>query len=366
MKIGSVRRRAPLTHSAPPLEIPEPGGTVLLQFYGVLARVETDDAEVLRRVQMDFSYFQAEPGVEGEAAYTIDARRAEPDWDALPELTAQVQTPRNHCYTQGDLTYLDYHGSALGVYDRSRNHLEVVSESVDRLHEIVYLSILSRVGELLERKGLHRVHALAMGRGDQSALFMMDSGGGKSTLGMAFLQEEPGFQMVSEDSPLVDRKGRVYPFPLRLGVLPPFPEGVEAEHIYRLDRMEFDPKYLISLDAFEGRMGKGTYTPRHLFIGRRRLGQKCVIRSVGRLEGLKALMRHMVVGVGLYQGLEFLLRSSPLDLIRGVRVFLGRGVAALRMLFRSKVHVVELGRDRAHNLETVVAFLNEQAFGEPG
>ena len=315
---------------------------------------------------MDFSYFVTEPPEGGSAEYTIQTRQMEPRWNELPELTAQVQTPRNHCYTQGDLTYLDYSGKALGVYDRSKNHLDVYSSHVHMLHEIVYLSILSRVGELLERRGLHRVHALAVGREHDTALFMMDSGGGKSTLGMGFLREDPRYQIVSEDSPLVDHKGRVYPFPLRLGILPPFPEGIPPEHIYRLDRMEFDPKYLVSLDAFPGRMGEGEYKPTHLFIGKRRLGNACVIRRASRWAGFKALLRHMVVGVGLYQGLEFLLRSSPLDLLRGIRVFMGRFVAAVRLLRRAQVHVVELGRDRDHNLREVIEFLDEASFGAPG
>ncbi len=357
-----VQERTPFHDRSNPRSV---GGTLWLDFHGVLALVRTNSDEVRDRVAKDFSYFLCETSPEQEAAaeYSVEANNAVPDWDALPELTATVQTPRNHCYTDGDVTYLDYHGSALGTYHRTRNHLDVVSTDIHRLHEIVYLSILSRVGELLERKGLHRVHALAVAHGGEAALFMMDSGGGKSTLGLGFLEHGHEFKMISEDSPLVDRKGNVHAFPLRIGVLPPFPDTVDEQHVYRLDRMEFDPKYLIATRAFPDRIGGPVTRPRHLFIGKRRLGHGCVIRPVSRLTGFKALLRHMVVGVGLYQGLEFLLRSSALDLIRGSTTFFGRLTAALRMLLRSKVYVAELGRDREHNLEQILAFLRAQDVG---
>jgi hypothetical protein len=334
-----------------------------LDFHGVLARVLTDTLEVRDRVAKDFSYFVSDPPGSGDPAYTVRTRQTEPDWDALPELAARVQTPRNHCYTDGDLTYLDYFGSALAVYDRSRNYLTVESVDTHRLHEITYLSLLSRVGELLERRGLHRLHALAVGRQGETALFMMDSGGGKSTLGLGFLNSSDRYELISEDSPLIDRRGRVHPFPLRFGVLPPLPEGIAEEHIYYLERMEFKPKYLIALSAFDGRIGQGVSRPKYLFIGRRRLGRECVIRRASRWAGFKALTRQMIVGVGLYQGLEFLLRSSPLDLIRGSRVFAGRLVAAVGLLARARVQVVELGRDPDRNVERVIAFLDEQGLG---
>ena len=46
---------------------------------------------------------------------------------------------------------------------------------------------------------------------------MLPSGGGKSTLALRALQE-PGIGLISEDSPLLDRRGRLHPFPLRIGV----------------------------------------------------------------------------------------------------------------------------------------------------
>jgi hypothetical protein len=74
----------------------------------------------------------------------------------------------------------------------------------------------------------------------------------------------------------------------------------------------------------------------------------------------------MIVGVGLYQGVEFLLRTSLLDLLGLAGIGLSRVRAASALLRRSEVHVVELGRDGAFNVETVRAFLAARGFGAKG
>ena len=342
--------------------------TMEFSFYGATVSVETGDEELLRRVSDDFSVFAAEAPTRGREHLSIRASLRRPDYDALPPLTATVYTPRNICYSEGDVTYIDYFGRALALYDRRLRSLDVSCEDLDLLHEIVYLTILSRVSETLERDGLHRIHAFGLQSGGEAALFLMPSGGGKTTLTLGFLGLGAPWRLISEDSPFVDRKGRVHPFPLRIGVLgtqpPPFP----AEHVTFIRRMEFEPKHLVSLAAFGDCLATGASAPRFLFVGKRSLGRGCTIRAVGKRTGWKALVEGMIVGVGLYQGVEFLLRTSVLDLFALAGIGLSRVRAAWALLRRSEVHVVELGRDGAVNVETVRAFLAAKGFGaqEPG
>jgi hypothetical protein len=335
-------------------------------FYGATVSVETRDEELLRRVSDDFGVFAAEAPTRGREHLSIRASLRRPDYDALPPLTATVYTPRNVCYSEGDVTYIDYFGRALALYDRRLRSLDVSCDDLDLLHEIVYLTILSRVSETLERDGLHRIHAFGLQSGGDAALFLMPSGGGKTTLTLGFLKLGPPWRLISEDSPFVDRKGRVHPFPLRIGVLgtepPPFP----AEHVTFIRRMEFEPKYLVALAAFGDCLATEASLPRFLFVGRRSLGRSCTIRVVGKWSGWKALLEGMIVGVGLYQGVEFLLRTSLLDLFGLAGIGLSRARAAWALLRRSEVHVVELGRDGAVNVETVRAFLASKGFGANG
>lgn len=344
----------------------EPVKTIGFSFYGATVTVETADEEVARRLADDFAFFTAEGAGRGREHLSIRAARRRPDYDALPPLTATVYTPRNVCYSQGDLTYIDYFGRAIALYDRRLRSLDVSCDDLDLLHEIVYLTILSRVSETLERDGLHRVHAFGLEAGGEAALFLMPSGGGKTTLTLGFLKLGAPFRLISEDSPFVDPKGSVHPFPLRIGILgtepPPFP----PEHVTFIRRMEFGPKHLVSLAAFGDGLARDASAPRFLFVGRRSLGRACTIRAVGKGTGWKALLEGMVVGVGLYQGVEFLLRTSVLDLFGLAGIGLSRVRAAWALLRRSEVHVVELGRDGAVNVEAVRAFLAAKGFGAKG
>ena len=97
--------------------------TVGFDFYGLAVRVDSDSAEVVRRVGDDFLYFRRALGSTDEVALTIDMRKQPPYYGRLPTLEASIYTPRNICYTQGDITYIDYFGRALAVYDRFRRAL---------------------------------------------------------------------------------------------------------------------------------------------------------------------------------------------------------------------------------------------------
>lgn len=334
--------------------------TVGFDFYGIRVRVECDSAEVVHRVGEDFRYFGQVLGPADEIALTISMRKRPPDYGRLPALTASIYTPRNICYADGDITYIDYFGRALAVYDRARNHVDVTGDGLSLLHEIAYLTILSRVGDALDRKGRHRLHALAVGRAGRAALFLMPSGCGKSTLGLGLMQKGTGLEMVSDDSPLITRSGRVLPFPLRIGVLGAPPPGVPERFIQYMERMEFAPKYLISMAAFEESLARGELRPELIFLAERMLGSGCTIRRTNFFVGYRACIRHMIVGVGIYQGLEFLLRSSVIDLAKSVPSIISRAISAATLLARGRVYTLHLGRDPDFNAAEILAFLGRE------
>ncbi len=327
---------------------------------GVL--VECPDAEVRQRIANDFAWFTASPAPRGEPL-RIQVRLEEPAWESLPALRASVYSPRNICYAEGDRTWIDYFGRGLALWDAAGQRLEVWSADAHLLHEIVYLAVLSRVGERLERRGIHRVHALGVERNGEAALFLMPSGGGKTTLGLEFLRSERGERLLSEDSPLIDRRGRVLPFPLRIGVAGEVPPEISPEHVSQVERMEFEPKRLIALEAFRDRIASGPAVPRLVFLGNRLLGDGCRIRPASLAEGAAGFLRHMVVGVGLYQGVEFLLQTSALDLLRKTPLFVSRLVRAGQVLRQADVFVLELGRDVRKNATEIAAFLEARGFG---
>jgi hypothetical protein len=128
--------------------------------------------------------------------------------------------------------------------------------------------------------------------------------------------------------------------------------------------MEFEPKWLVSLRAFEGRLADRPVPPRFLFLGRRTLRSEPRIRAASRSDVARALARDMVVGVGLYQGVEFVLQQGLVDLLRRWRSAARRVRAAFALARRAESFVLELSRCPTRNAAFVADFLGGRRFGE--
>lgn len=327
-------------------------------FHGLTIEVGSTDAGLVDEVRRDFAYFRAAGGT---PRVRVEMHSSPPPYDDLPSLRPAFLTPRNICYRDGRTTYIDYFGGALAVLDRDARRCDVYSADHDLLHEVVYLFILSTVGQHLDALGIHRIHALGMAYRDLAFLLLLPSGGGKSTMAIELLRESE-LRLLGEDTPLVDRQGYVLPFPLRLGIRPGQANGVPERYLRTVRRMEFDPKTLIDIEWVADRIGTRA-KPSFIFVGERNLGQVSEIAPLPRHQAVRALMKYMVVGLGIYQGMEFLLE-------RGVSEVLGKGgVAAsrlyngIRLLGNASAHRFVLGRSPELNRTTLLEFLRRRAAG---
>ena len=77
-----------------------------------------------------------------------------------------------------------------------------------------------------------------------------------------------------------------------------------------IDRMEFGPKHLVNFSYFRDRV-QASAPPGLVLIGARTLSPTCSIEEINGFAALKACVVNSVVGMGLFQGLEFLLKSTP-------------------------------------------------------
>lgn len=172
------------------------------------------------------------------------------------------------------------------------------------------------------------------------------------------LLRQPEFLLLSEDTPLVDRRGWLLPFPLRLGVRPEQQTEIPSQYLRTVRRMEFDPKTLIDIEYFAGRLGHAV-APRVLLIGERNLGDVSQIVPLAPHRALKALVKDMVVGIGVYQGIEFLLERGLWELLGKGGVVTSRLYNSLRLLARTSAYRFVLGRDTQKNCETLLTFLRQ-------
>jgi len=179
------------------------------------------------------------------------------------------------------------------------------------------------------------------GRG---VLCTMDSGGGKTTLLLGALVN-PKVHFLSDDSPLISRAGNIFAFPMRIGNRERPSTDVKDEdwQIRRLASGE--QKWVISPRHY-GEQEARAATPSLLLIGRRAgAGNTCLLRTSWLAVG-KTLLRNLVLGKGLRQGPEIVLRKDGLDWLRLGAIAGSRAVALLALTLRTRWFWLQIGPDR--------------------
>ncbi|HEX8208062.1 MAG TPA: hypothetical protein VF587_18500 [Solirubrobacteraceae bacterium] len=321
-----------------------------LDCHGLTVAVTGDWPEVLDNVRLDFAWFARAPAP-ARADVTVRVHRRAPDFDRFGAVPAAFVTPRNVVYQLGDRTVIDYFGRALAVRDET-GALTIEGEEAHLVHEVAYLFLLSSIGAHLDAVGLPRLHALALSARSGAVAVMLPSGGGKSTLALRAL-DDPDVKLLSEDSPLIDARGRLHPFPLRIGINATDAERLPPEHVRRIERMEFHPKLALDLAGFEDRIETEPRPIRHLVVGRRSLGRDATLERLPRSAAAGALLREAVVGVGIYQGMEFVLQRGMRDTLAMGGVAAARTRSCAALLRRAEVWRLTVGRDHERNWQAL-------------
>lgn len=322
--------------------------------HGLRIAVSGDWPEIVEGLRLDFAWFQAARG--DRVAVEVEIQKRPPDFDAFGDVPASFVTPRNVVFQQDARTIVDYFGRAVSLLDRRTGKLTVQGEDGPLVHEAAYHYLVSRAGEYFDEVGLPRLHALALVGREGAVAIMLPSGGGKSTLALRALQEG-GAKLLSEDSPLIDARGRLHPFPLRIGINATDAAKLPPGQVRRIERMEFHPKYALELASFADRIESTSQPLRHLVVGRRTLGRDATLERLPRRAVLGTLFREAVVGVGLYQGMEFVLQHGARDVAGMAGVATTRSLHCLSGLARAKTWRLTLGRDHDRNWEALQPLL---------
>lgn len=220
------------------------------------------------------------------------------------------------------------------------------------------MTILSFVGKYLDKKRLHRIHALGFSYKKRSIIFLLPSGGGKTTLALRLLKESD-FKLLSEDSPLVDRKGDIYPFPLRIGVTEEAEEEkISEEYSEKIERMEFGPKKIINIEHFFDSLGEAS-SPCLIFLGIRTLGNESKIERASLTVTYNEIFKNMVIGLGLYQGMEFLFTRKVSESMKLLPLMLSRVRNSMKLVKNSQTYKMFLGYNRKKNISTLIDFIKK-------
>jgi len=326
-------------------------------FYNVNILIKSSSENIIGDIQRDFSFFKSK---KSEGQITLTTYNSIPPYNTLPAIQSSYISPRNICYFHQGIKYIEYSGKALVVYDKHNYKCDIYSPNHSLLHEIIYMTILSLVNELLEKKHIHRVHGLGLNIKDKAILILLGMGGGKSTLAMKLLSSHNPIGLISEDSPLIDAKGKILPFPIRIGIHPQdVPAEIPKEYQRSFERQEFEPKVLIDIEYFKNKICNFPCRPHIIIIGKRVLGREPEIKAGSRVQAFNEFFRNSVVGLGLYQGIEYVFQKGPGEILKKVPLAFSRLNNALKVVNHSKIFEFFLSPDKDRNTQVLVDFLRE-------
>ena len=235
--------------------------------------------------------------------------------------------------------------------ESSGRSFRVFGATPDAEYELAYVALLSSIGEELDLRGYHRVHALGLESNGVAALVLLPPGGGKSA--MAILGAEKGaFRVYSDENPLV-RHGEIYPYPVRAALAPVVADALGITRASRdFKRLIFPTKRLYPWSPAQ--LATEPRAVEKIFFGARAKTPR--LEPLPRFAAAPELALSLVVGWGLAQMSEHMLR--PLAAARLAKISASRACEAYRLGHQAELTRFRVGRDAHENLSELEAFLN--------
>ncbi|HQH26729.1 MAG TPA: hypothetical protein PLP17_04970 [Oligoflexia bacterium] len=334
-----------------------PDHTTNLNIYGLGVAVRTAIPEIHTWLQFDFNCYL---GSSNQTFLQIEVFGEQAPPSFIPELVESMHSPEYVAFDDYPKRYVDYYGRAMVLFDYAAETAVMYSADLPFLYEKLYLLILSRSGEKLDRQGLHRVHGMAVSFRGTGCLFLMPSHGGKSTLALSLLRDKE-IKLIAEDTPLIDHHGIIYPFLLKLGLSEQQIPGDASPNLVRVfDRNKWGKKSLLHLDYFAGQIQTASCPMRLLFIGKWIHGKNPQISRISRCSAFATLLRDCVFGLGLPQIVEYFLTSNKKDLLRKSLIALSRFYACTILARRCIPYCFLLSSDSEANRTVCMKFLNRE------
>lgn len=336
---------------------------IVLNFYGVFAEIYSDWNEILDYISKDFFSFKYDPNSTYKADFKLTIVKADAPIGLIPEIQTSMQTQSSLSYDIRNERFNDYYGELVSHINFSTNEATLYSTNFSKMHEVCYLIILSRIGKQLDLMGLHKLHAFAVSFKGIAVLCMMPSKGGKSTLLMELLKDSR-FKMISDDIPLINRWGKVMPFPLKIGL-----ENLNSDlkilnpekNIYEMKRTLHGVKKLISVEGIPNQVEpvSQVFDQVILIEAFRVNSAHSYLGVISWIRSFKGLFKHGIIGFGLPMVIEYFWENGPRDFMVKTFIFCSRLLSFLLLSFRAKKLRLHLGKKPDKAAKEITYFLEK-------
>lgn len=326
-----------------------------LDFHHHIILVKGAEAAVEDKLKSEFHFFLS-PDKYPELTIELNYGVLPP----TPSLPVEKILETCLIYRLGKRKYVDYFGEALTIVDDDSKTISITSASVERLFELAFLTIHSRAGDMLDRAGFSRIHAMAVSYKNVNAVVMLPSKGGKSTL-LTYLLENPDIKIIADDMPLVDRSGRILPFPTKISMT----ERPDSGELSKLNwnefmRAHYPPKWTASLSSIPERLEiSPEKNPVLLLNGVRLSHGESLITPATKWQMIPGVLEHMIIGMGLPQIIEIFLQFRITDVLKMITHAFLRTWCAVMLVKRADTFTFYIGHDKAYNAQLLLNLMSE-------
>ena len=333
---------------------------LVLLFFGHRVVVRSEGSDICNMLARDFAAYIS-TGEPAAQTIAVSAELKEPEWN-LVSGSYLFRHFNGDVFGWGDQRSVRYE-NALVLYDATANQGRVMSRHEHLLYHYTYYLLISKIGEALDRAGLHRFHSLGISFAGVTALFPMPVSGGKTTLALSLLQDR-AVSLYSEDTPLIDRQGRVHPFALRLSLRQTQTTHFPPDRLRLKQDPVFGDKHLLDLEFFGlDRVCRNPGDRPILLWGRKSARQQPAVEPMRSLRSLYLLLVFVILGKDCPQRSEVFLRLSPRGLWTLGAIGLRRCLAAVQLWRNSRSYWFTMTPVVARNTAFVKTFLSEHGRG---
>ncbi|MBI4403810.1 MAG: hypothetical protein HY537_06605 [Deltaproteobacteria bacterium] len=328
--------------------------SINLNVYGQWIRVASYSRAVIECVRHDFHCFLEQEKNDGAlSAFEVKVRRSRyrpKDWRVL------LKTGRSTLFWSGTgERRICFFNKAWVSYRFWNKKCDVFCDDKTVGYETLNLVLLSVMGESLDLKGMHRLHGFGFSIDGEGAIMLGPSGVGKSTLGMELLRR-PAMQLLSDDTPLIVKNGRMKAFPLRIALKEK--PNVGKKHLRKFPRVHHGFKYVVGGAFFKNQV-QAESDVKWLILAQR--SHRDAIECVGRWKAVWPILKWLVIGYETPQVWEMYLRLSPKEVFYKTRILLNRLRLAHQLISRTRVAKLTVSNQSSSASDSVVSFLSQKA-----
>lgn len=336
---------------------------MFLKFYDFNMQISCSSEDIIDWLKFDFEQFSPCDNLQlfEHADFSLHLKLEQPPENELihhKKRTFFMKHLSGEARGIGDERSVLYHDKVLFYSDFKSEYAVIYSQDKELLYHYGYYFMVALSGHKLDLGGLHRIHSLGISLKDKNIILPMPIGGGKSTLA-GLLMEVDDCRLFSEDTPLINHKGNMFPFPMRMKFRE-MPENISLEGIRKVKDPLLGMKYLVKLSYMgAGKIHKCDEPVEWVIFAEKANIPRPVIRKLMPVLSFIKIFYLLVIGSGCPQRMEMILRFSPSGIGELMIILAGRIKAAFNLWRKSSFLRFRMSSEPALNVKYLIHVLSE-------